>query len=71
VEVARYYYAMGADVAAANRARSVLETYRTSSAVEDALGIMIKAYARMGLEELHSDALRVLKLNYPDSPYLN
>ena len=71
VEVAWYYYAMGADVAAVNRARSVLETYRNSSAVEDALGIMIRAYARMGLEDLHNDTLRVLKLNYPDSPYLN
>ena len=71
IEVARYYYAMGADVAAVNRARSVLETYRNSSAVEDALGVMVKAYARMGLSELHSDAVRVLKLNYPDSRYLN
>ena len=71
VEVARYYYAMGADVAAVNRARSVLETYQNSSAVEDALGVMVKAYARMGLDELHNDAVRVLKLNYPDSPYLN
>jgi outer membrane protein assembly factor BamD len=71
VEVARYYYALGADVAAVNRARSVLETYRNSSAVEDALGVMVKAYARMGLSELHSDAVRVLKLNYPDSRYLN
>jgi len=71
VEVARYYYAMGADVAAVNRARSVLETYRNSSAVEDALGVMVKAYARMGLSELHNDAVRVLKLNYPDSQYLN
>ena len=71
VEVARYYYAMGADVAAVNRARSVLETYRNSSAVEDALGVMVKAYARMGLDELHHDAVRVLELNYPDSPYLN
>jgi outer membrane protein assembly factor BamD (BamD/ComL family) len=39
--------------------------------VEDALGVMVKAYARMGLDELHNDAVRVLELNYPDSSYLN
>ncbi|MDP6950089.1 MAG: outer membrane protein assembly factor BamD [Arenicellales bacterium] len=71
VDVAHYYYALGANVAAVNRARLVLETYRNSPAVEHALGIMIKAYARMGLVDLQADTLRVLTLNYPDSEHLN
>ncbi|MGA1695546.1 MAG: outer membrane protein assembly factor BamD [Arenicellales bacterium] len=71
VQVASYYYGLGADVAAVNRARSVLETYPSSSAVEDALGIMMKAYARMGLADLRDDTARVLRLNFPESRYLN
>jgi outer membrane protein assembly factor BamD len=71
VQVASYYYGLGADVAAINRARNVLETYQSSSAVEDALGIMMNAYARMGLADLRDDTARVLRLNFPDSRYLN
>jgi outer membrane protein assembly factor BamD len=71
VDIARYYYSLGANVAAVNRARSVLETYQNSTAVEHALGVMVKAYKRMGLTELHDDTTRVLQLNYPKSKYLN
>ena len=70
VQIARYYYARGAHVAAVNRAKQVLETYQTSSAVEHALGVMIIAYRKMGLVEMRHDAERVLRLNYPDSRYL-
>jgi outer membrane protein assembly factor BamD len=49
----------------------VLETYQNSTAVEHALGVMVKAYKRMGLTELHDDTTRVLQLNYPKSKYLN
>ncbi|MED5390834.1 MAG: outer membrane protein assembly factor BamD, partial [Pseudomonadota bacterium] len=71
VQISRYYYARGAYVAALNRAKQVLETYQTSSAVEHALAIMIKAYKEMGLVDLGHDAERVLRLNYPDSSYLS
>ena len=30
--------------------------------------IMAKAYKLLGLEQLSNDALRVLRLNYPDHP---
>jgi len=70
VQIARYYHARGAHVAALNRAKQVLETYQTSSAVEHALAVMIKAYKEMGLAELGHDAERVLRLNYPHSSYL-
>jgi outer membrane protein assembly factor BamD len=62
---------MGADVAAVNRARFILETYQNSSSVEDALGVMMLAYKRMGLVELYDDTSRVLELNFPESRYLN
>ena len=39
-------------------------------AIEHALGVMVTAYQRMGLEQLRLDTLRVLRLNYPDSHYL-
>ena len=70
VQIARYYYARGAHVAAVNRAKQVLETYQTSSAVEHALAVMIQAYKERGLVELGHDTERVLRLNYPDSSYL-
>ena len=70
VQIARYYHRRGAHVAALNRAKQVLETYQTSSAVEHALEVMIKAYKEMGLAELGHDAERVLRLNYPHSSYL-
>lgn len=70
VEVARHYLKRGAYVAAANRAKQVLENYKASPMQEDALGIMIKAYDRMGIFDLRDDTLRVLKQNFPNSPWL-
>jgi outer membrane protein assembly factor BamD len=31
---------------------------------------MAQAYGRMGMDDLRDDALRVLKTNFPNSPYL-
>ena len=60
----------GAYVAAANRAKYVLETYARTPAVEDALGVMTEAYVKMGMPRLAADSLRVLERNYPQSPAL-
>ncbi len=68
VHVADYYMRRGAYVAAANRARFVVENYQGSPAVPEALAIMAKAYKLMDLDDLSADALRVLSLNYPDHP---
>lgn len=65
IHVADYYLRRGAYVAAANRAKYVLERYPQSTAVPDALAIMAKAYMKLELDGLAEDALRVLKLNYP------
>ncbi len=66
VNVADYYMRRGANVAAANRARNVVENYQSTPAIADALALMAKAYMFMDLDDLSADALRVLKLNYPD-----
>lgn len=68
MHVARYYMQRKAYVAALNRARSVLETYPHSTAVEDALVTMVSAYDAMDLNDLKADTLRILKTNYPENP---
>ncbi len=68
VNVATYYMKRGAYVAAANRAKYVVENYDRSPAVPDALAVMAKAYKVMGLDDLSGDALRVLELNAPNHP---
>ena len=65
---ADYYLRRGSYLAAVNRAKYVLENYQRSTAVPDALVMMVKAYRLMGLEDLANDALRVLELNHPEHP---
>jgi len=71
VHVARFYFRRGAYVAAANRGKYVLEHYQQAPALEEALGLMAASYDRLGLHDLRDDAERVLKLNFPNSPYLD
>ncbi len=68
VHVARYYLSRGAFVAAANRARYVVENYQRTPAMPDALVVLAKSYKAMQLPSLSEDAVRVLELNYPDHP---
>ncbi len=68
IHIANYYLKRGAYVAAANRARYVVETYQRTSSVPDALVIMAKAYKILEMDDLSADALRVLGLNYPNHP---
>lgn len=68
VHVANYYLSRAAYVAAANRARYVVENYQRTPAVPDALVILAKSYKAMRLPNLSEDAVRVLELNYPDHP---
>ena len=70
VHVANYYMTRGAYVAAANRARFVVETYPRTPSVPDALVLMAKAYKVLEMDDLSGDALRVLELNYPNHPGL-
>ncbi len=66
LQVADYYMLRGSYLAAANRAKYVLENYKQSEAVPDALVMQVKAYRKMEMSDLANDALRVLKKNYPD-----
>ncbi len=70
IHVARYYMKRGAYVAAANRAQFALKTYPQAPANEEGLVILVNAYGTMGMKDLRDDAERVLKKNFPDSPYL-
>jgi len=66
VQVARYYIKRGAYLAAANRARYVIENYPHTPATPEALTVLAKAYKILGMQDLSNSALRVLKLNYPE-----
>lgn len=63
VHVARYYVKRGAYVAAANRCTYVVERFQRTSAVKDALEILVAAYKALGEDALATDAQRVLDLN--------
>lgn len=69
VHVAKYYLKREAYVAAASRAKNVVTNYSETPAVEEALAILVVAYDKLGINDLRDDALRVLKLNYPNSKY--
>ncbi|MDG2087534.1 MAG: outer membrane protein assembly factor BamD [Arenicellaceae bacterium] len=71
VSVAQYYLSREAYVAALNRCRTVIEDYQQTAAVEDALGIMIATYTRMGMSDLAADSRMVLRENFPASEYLS
>ena len=68
VNVANYYMRRTSYLAAANRARYVIENYPRTPAMPEALVIMAKAYKIMEMNDLSEDALRVLELNYPAHP---
>lgn len=65
IEVAAYYLRRGIYVAAANRARFVIEYYARTPAVADALDIMARAYHATEMDDLARDSLRVFELNFP------
>lgn len=61
--VADYYLRRGAHLAAAKRAKYVVENYQKTNSVTPALRILVKAYREMGMEDLARDAERVLERN--------
>lgn len=66
IHVANYYLKRNAYLAAANRAKYVVENYQRTPAVAVALAIMVKAYRKLELFDLANDAQRVLEINHPD-----
>lgn len=71
VHVADFYMRRQAYVAVVNRSKFVLEQYPRTPAIEHALGLMMLAYERMGIDDLSADSRRVLAMNFPDSGYLS
>jgi len=71
VHVARYYFNRGAYVAAANRAQQAVVEFQQSPAAEEALAIMVRSYDKLQLPTLRDAAARVLRTNFPQSPYIS
>ena len=70
IHVARYYMKRSAYLAAANRVQYAMKTYPQAPANEEGLLIMVKAYDALGMQDLRTDAERVMMKNYPNSKYL-
>ena len=66
IRIADFYLRKGAYVAAANRIKYMLENYSGAQHTPEGLTLLAASYKAMGLDEPAQDALRVLKLNYPD-----
>lgn len=65
--IADYYMRRGAYLAAANRGKYIVEFYRDSPLVEQALEVMVQSYDKLGLTKLKEDTYQVLKLNFPQN----
>jgi outer membrane protein assembly factor BamD len=68
IDIANYYMRRGAYVAAANRARNVVEHYDGAQAMPDALAVLVECNWRLGLEDAARDSLNVLQHNFPSYP---
>jgi len=66
LHVANYYMQREAYLAAANRAKYVVDHYPKTPAVPKALEMMMISYNLLDLPELSENSRRVLLLNYPD-----
>ncbi|WP_158967927.1 outer membrane protein assembly factor BamD [Paraglaciecola sp. L3A3] len=71
IAIARYYMRREAYVAAANRGRYVIENYFDTNHVQEALEIMVECYDQLKLDELKNNAMKTLKLNYPNSSFIS
>jgi len=63
--VADYYLRRGAYVAAVRRAKASLEEYNGASGNAESLRILAEAYDELGMDDLATDARRVLQQNFP------
>ena len=68
---ARYYISREAYIAANNRARYIIENYSTTPSVEEALIILEETFRFMDLKKGATDAVAMLKENFPDSAAFN
>jgi len=71
IGVGRFYMKRHAYLAAAQRGERVMLSYQGTSAVDDALALQIEAYGLLNQEFEASQALALLKLNYPEHEQLD
>jgi outer membrane protein assembly factor BamD len=64
IAVAQYYVNRGAYVAAAQRAKTVVEEFDGSPAVRQALEVLVLCYERMDLKELAQQTRAVYRANF-------
>lgn len=69
MSVGRYYLGNGQYTAAINRFRTVVETWQTSTHIEEALYRLTEAYLSLGLTTEAMTAAAVLGHNYPSSSW--
>jgi outer membrane protein assembly factor BamD len=67
LSVAKYYVKRDALIAAANRAKLIVETYPDTAETEKALEIMVESYDTLKMPALAQHAREVLAKNYPDN----
>ncbi len=67
--IGRYYQQREKFVAAANRFRTVVETYQTTTHIEEALHRLTEVYVALGLEDEAVKTAAVLGHNYPASAW--
>lgn len=71
VAIARFYMRREAYIAAANRGKYILEHYPDSNQVQQALEIMVECYDQLELTDLKDNAMKTLKLNFPNSEFIS
>lgn len=69
MSVGRYYLGQGQYTAAINRFRVVVESWQTSTHIEEALYRLTEAYLSLGLTNEAATATAVLGHNYPSSAW--
>jgi outer membrane protein assembly factor BamD len=70
LNVAIFYLQHKAYIASADRAKYIIEHYQRSPESADALAVLAKSYRLLGQKKLAEQTTDVLKLNYPNHPYL-
>jgi outer membrane protein assembly factor BamD len=68
INIAAFYFAREAYVAANNRAKYVMENYPRTPSIPKALDLLVKTYEKMKLPQLAESSRRLLELNYPNYP---
>ena len=66
MHVAEFYMERKAYVAAIGRARYIIEHMPSTSQVPEALSVLVRAYEKLGYEDLKINNLKILENNYPD-----